>query len=203
MLPTIEHMTQPNRNVGDGSAAEFFIPFKKGSNLVASVEENLIIKIFPPFLNFQWESERLSLQQLWRKVETQTPEFLFQGEKDSWLYLIFSKLEGISFEQVWPIASEEEKTSILSQIGQLIGQLHQVPVGTLIQLEPKWEKFVLEQKQSCYSCHKNLNLPQHFTLEIDRYLTSVERYLPKHFNSCILTGEYTPENIILQRTDFK
>lgn len=177
------------------------IPLHKGSNLVASVGDNLIIKIFPPFLSFQWESERLALQQLWGKIGTQTPELLFQGEKNGWPYLIFTKLEGISLQEVWPIASEDEKNSILFQIGQLIERVHQVPVGPLTQLEPMWDQFVFEQKKACRTRHESLNLPQHFVLEIERYLQKVEPYFPRNFSPSILTGEYTPENLLLQKTE--
>lgn len=179
---------------------ESVVPIKRGSNLVAAVGNRLMIKIFPPFLNSQWESERLALQQLRGKIVTQTPELLFQGKKDGWPYLIFTRLEGISLEEVWVIASEDERNSILFQIGQLIQRVHQVPVGRLTQLEPKWDKFVLEQKQSCRIRHEKLNLQKNFVLEIEQYIQKVEPYLPENFSPSILTGEYTPENLLLQKS---
>jgi len=170
-----------------------------GSNLVAIADGNRILKVFPPFLKFQWESERLALRQLFGKISISTPELLHEGEMDGWYYLIMTKLEGESLKGIWPKLLEEEKRKKLHQIGSLIAEVHRINIGPLAELEPKWSLFISQQRKKAYARHEKLGLPIKFLEGIEHYLDENYGLIPSTFESVILTGEYTPENILVKK----
>lgn len=71
--------------------------FAEGTNIVFAYGENQVIKIFPPFHQSQFASERLVLKHLDGKLSLETPTLEHEGEVFGWPYLI-SKLEGTPWE---------------------------------------------------------------------------------------------------------
>ena len=51
----------------------------------------LILKLFPPFLRGQFESERISLAQLRGRLSVPIPEIVLEGERDRWPYLVITR----------------------------------------------------------------------------------------------------------------
>ena len=68
--------------------------FSDGTNIVFSYGEDKVIKIFPPFHQSQFESERLVLKHLDGHLSIKTPTLEHEGEIFGWPYIIISKLEG-------------------------------------------------------------------------------------------------------------
>lgn len=76
--------------------------FSTGTNLVVALDENLILKIFPPMLRHQFLSERAALSLLQGRLSIDVPEIVVEGERDRWPYLVMTRLQGTSGEEVWP-----------------------------------------------------------------------------------------------------
>lgn len=103
-----------------------------GSNLVASVGDTRVVKLFPPFLRYQWDSERVALAVLHGALApVVTPELLHVGELDGWPYLVMTRLEGVSLEDAWRQATAAEQVQLLGQIGALIAQVHALDPGPI------------------------------------------------------------------------
>ncbi len=183
-----------------GLAADDFRPLG-GSNLVAALGGRWVVKLFPPFLRFQWQSERLALRQLAGRLGTPTPELVHEAERDGWHYLVMTRLEGTSLEEVWPAASEADKVALLGQIGALIAEVHRVPVGALAALEPAWDAFLARQLAGCRARHERLGLPEPLRRELGSYLERAAAVLPRSSTHVLLTGEYTPENLLVTPRD--
>src|SRR3954454_374822 len=62
--------------------------FATGTNLVVSLDERLILKLFPPPLRSQFSSERIALSQLQGHLSVPIPEIVAQGERADWSYLV-------------------------------------------------------------------------------------------------------------------
>ena len=71
-------------------------PFAEGSNLVAALGSQYVLKIFPPMLRHQLVAERASLRQLHGRLSVTTPEIVVEGERDGWPYLVITRMAGVS-----------------------------------------------------------------------------------------------------------
>jgi hygromycin-B 7''-O-kinase len=178
------------------------IPFTDGSNLIASVADEFVVKVFPPFHRNQWESEFRTLKRLWTEdISIPIPRLLASGEReDGWTYVILSKLPGVTLESVWPQLSMADKVASMQQIGRMMARVHSVPVGELHDIDPPWEPFLQQQIAHCKNRHTRLKMPEWFLQEVDEYVASKITLLPNE-TPVILTGEYTPFNLLAEQVD--
>jgi len=179
-----------------------FQPFKDGSNLIAAMGEAWIMKVFPPFLRHQWISEYRVLQHLDGQLGLPIPRFFKAGneidEDDSgWTYIIMSRLSGVTLETVWPRLSEDDKVAVLRDIGAIMARTHSLPVGTLTTLEPEWNDFLSVQIQGCRARHTRLGMPPWFVNGVDDLVRESRSLIPDTFETVLLTGEYTPFNLLV------
>jgi hygromycin-B 7''-O-kinase len=171
-----------------------------GSNLVALLGDHRVIKVFPPFLRYQYESERATLRHLSGRLATPIPEVVVDAELSGWPYLIMSKLEGAPLSSVWGTCSGAERVGILREVGGLIAQVQAIEPGALAVLPPAWPAFIDAQVEGCRRRHERLGLPPHLLAQVERYLAATSDVLPARFAPAILTGEYTPGNLLMHRT---
>lgn len=182
-----------------GLPSEALIPFADGSNLIASVADQ-VIKVFPPFHRNQWVSEYRTLERLWaRDISIPIPRLWAHGERnDGWTYVVLSKLPGVTLESVWPELSLAEKIGCMERIGTIMARVHAVPVGELHDIDPLWEPFLQNQIKQYESRHQRLKMPEWFLTQVRDYVTSNVALIPKQ-SPVILTGEYTPFNLLASK----
>jgi hygromycin-B 7''-O-kinase len=173
--------------------------FATGTNLVVGLNDELILKIFPPFLRGQFISERISLVQLRGQLSIPIPEIVFEGERDQWPYLVITRLPGILGTEAWPALPEDQKERVLAQIGETIAEVQRVPVGDLSRIEPCWDQFMSKQIESCRARHQRLGLSQKYLDGLHDILRDAATLIPMNAPAVILTGEYIPENFLLSR----
>src|SRR5882724_3927702 len=104
--------------------------FSTGTNVVVALDEKHILKIFPPFLRFQFVSELGSLTQLRGQLRIAIPEIVVEGERDGWPYLVITRLSGVLGAEAWPSLPEQEKERVLAEIGETIAEVQRAPVGS-------------------------------------------------------------------------
>jgi len=173
--------------------------FTTGTNVVVALDEKLILKIFPPFLRFQFVSERGSLTQLRGQLRIAIPEIVVEGERDGWPYLVITRLPGILGGQAWPSLPEADKERVLAEIGETIAEVQRAPIGALARIEPDWGTFMRGQIAGCRARHERLGLPQKFLDGLDELLSDAAMLTALDRPPVILTGEYIPENFLLNR----
>lgn len=175
--------------------------FSDGTNLVAAVAGRIVVKIFPPFLRHQWESERRFLQAVpCDRIRIPIPALLASGIRpDGWPYVIVSLLPGASLEAVWGTFSHFEKARALEAIGTVMAEVHALPAGDLRQLPPEWNSFFAAQVAGCRARHVRLGLPSKLLPELDDFIQATLPLLSTDFTPRILTGEYTPFNLMAQQ----
>ena len=184
---------------GHGLACAAPHVFATGTNLVLALDEKLILKIFPPFLRGQFESERSTLALLHGQLSTPIPEIVAEGERDGWPYLVITRLSGVLGADAWPSLSEQDKERLLGEIGETIAQVQHVPAGPLSRIEPQWDVFVRGQIEGCHARHARFGLPQKFLDGLDEFLRGAAELVALDRPPVILTGEYIPENFLLTR----
>ncbi|NON93422.1 phosphotransferase, partial [Klebsiella pneumoniae] len=107
------------RDIADGHGLSWGTPhvFSTGTNLVVGLGDDLILKLFPPFLRPQFVSERGALAELRGRLGIPIPDLIAEGERDGWPYLVITRLAGTVGSEVWPSLSEAERERVLGEIG--------------------------------------------------------------------------------------
>lgn len=181
------------------------IPFRdfrtfgtESSNLIACVSGEFVVKVFPPFHRHQWESERRVLERIGSSgLSLPVPKLIAQGERpDTWTYVIMSRVPGQALEEVWPSLAQPEKAELLETIGRVMAQMHSIPVAGLSDLDPEWNGFLTGQREKCLARHRRLKMPEWFLAEVPQQVEeSLAAFLREE--PVILTGEYTPFNLLV------
>ncbi|MDF3054977.1 MAG: hypothetical protein K0Q74_884 [Gammaproteobacteria bacterium] len=175
--------------------------FSEGTNVVFAYGKNQVIKIFPPFHQNQYQSERLVLQQVQNKLPVKTPTLQYHGELSGWPYIVTSQLQGTLLETLWEGMSHANKATILSELGTLIKEVHALPIDGLEAIDSHWEQFIEKQIAHCVKQHQSNQLPEELLQQIPDFLDSAKAILPKINRPVILTGEYTPMNLLVKQLD--
>jgi hygromycin-B 7''-O-kinase len=116
--------------------------FSMGTNLVIALDQRLILKIFPPLLRHQFDSERAALARLHGGLSIPVPQIAFEGERSGWPYLAMTRMKGVNGKEAWAWLPEDQRERVLTQLGEIIAEVQRVPVGDLSQLQPQWEQFI-------------------------------------------------------------
>lgn len=173
--------------------------FPDGSNVIFAHGLDRVIKIIPPLLRNQFESERLVLKHLQHKLSIPTPELDHEGEFDGWSYLIMTRVEGETLEAVWGSLKFENKMTLMKEIGSLIYEVHSLGIQGLEPIDSHWKQFIERQISLCIERHRKNQLKEQLLSEIPEYLSASENLVPLKFQPVLLTGEYTPFNLLVKK----
>ncbi len=179
--------------------AETVMTYENGVNFCALVNSDTVIKIFQPELPHQWESDTRVLRHLQGRLSLPIPRFIDAGKlSNGQSYLVMSKVEGQLLIDVWSELSRPEKIQILSEIGRVMKEVHRIPIGELTTLPPEWNSFLQIQRARCLTRHQKQRMPEWFTTSLEAWLDSIPDKLSREH--VILTGEYTPFNMLVSKT---
>jgi hygromycin-B 7''-O-kinase len=184
----------PVRALCAGLGYDAVSPVAGGSNLIAELGREAFIKVFPPFERGQFESERRALAYLHGRVSFAIPQLVHHGTLDGWPYVITSRVAGVTLEDAWPRC---DRAAILHQLGAVVAEVHALDASSLADLDPPWPDFITAQRAGCAARHARLGLPAQLVAELDRYLAP----LPEPQPHVVLTGEYTPDNVMVIERD--
>lgn len=173
--------------------------FQDGTNAVFAYGNDKVIKIFPPALKEQYQNETLVLNHLRGKLAIEIPTIEYHGEIDGWPYIIMTRVEGTLLEGMWESLDQNNKILLMRELGALIREVHSLPVQGLEKIDCHWQKFIETQIKQCVDQHRAKNLPESLLQQIPKYLQSIENDLYQIDNSVILTGEYTPMNLMVKQ----
>src|SRR5205085_12255108 len=142
-----------------------------------------------------------TLLHLQGKAPIPIPELIaYDIRDDGWMYVVMTKLEGTMLENAWNECSHAEKADIMEQIGQLMAAIHSIPAELEL---TTWPDFIKKQVNNFFSRHSRQGMPQWFMSEVEAYVRNAIPLLPAEFIPVILTGEYTPFNLLVTRTKGK
>ena len=166
----------------------------EGTVLVALLGRELVIKLYPPFLRDHFAFERAMLAHLHGRLSLPTPRMLDSDEHAGWSFLVMTQLPGTPLDRVWPSLSQAERCEVLHSLGHLAGQVHGLPLGPMSDLAPRWVDFLQGQRESCHQRQQRTGLPAHLLAQLASFLQGPVPEGPE----VILTGEYTPFNLLHQ-----
>jgi len=175
-----EHSTEP------------VVQMSSGTVLVALLGRTLALKLYPPFLRDHFAFESAMLARVGGRLQVPTPLLLQTGEREGWPWLLMSQLSGEPLTAVWPTLNESAKCALLSTLGALAAEVHALPVGDMNRHAPLWADFLAAQRAGCHGRQQRTGLPPHLLQQLDSF---VEGDVPEG-QDVILTGEYTPMNLL-------
>ena len=174
----------------------------EGTVLVALLGQDLVVKLYPPFLRDHFEFECAALRALQGRLSVPTPKLVATGEREGWPFLVMSQLGGDSLLTVWPSLTLAQQCALLHDLGALAAEVHALPVQALhvqalnVQAlrahAPTWPEFLLQQRQRCLARQQRTQLPAHLLERLEVFLQGAVPTGP----DVILTGEYTPMNLL-------
>jgi hygromycin-B 7''-O-kinase len=179
-------------SIAQGHASAPVTPASDGTVLVGLVGEELVVKLYPPFLRDHFEFEQEAMQRLHGRLGVPTPRLVATGDRDGWPYLVMTQLAGEPLTRIWPTLGEPQKCELLAAIGKLEAEAHALPPGRLAQLAPDWDAFLQGQRSRCRQRQQRTGLPAHLLAGLDAFAAGEVPTGPR----VILTGEYTPMNLL-------
>jgi hygromycin-B 7''-O-kinase len=190
--------------LADLAAAQGFAgplrPCGLGSNLVCRVGDDRLLKLFPPIHRDQFLAEHAVLAHLaLHPPGIAVPDLLSAGERDGWTWIAMTHLPGTPLETLWPDLSEPERWFLLERLGEILARFQEVPVDGISALEPPWERFLPAQEVACRARQTQVKTPARLVSDLGRYLAATQDALPASFPPVLLTGEWTPENLLVSR----
>lgn len=108
------------------------------------------------------------------------------------------RISGVTLKALWSSFERADKTHIIEQIGAAMASAHAAPVGVLTSLDPEWNGFIREQRARCKARHASHGMPAWLIDHVDE-LIGAQRLEVDPSERVILTGEYTPSNLLVER----
>jgi len=170
------------------------VPAGAGTVLVALLGRERVLKLYPPFLRDHFVFERAMLVHLQGRLSLPTPQLVDSAEHAGWPYLVMTQLPGTPLDRVWPTLQQPERCAVLCTIGRLAAEVHALPPGPMPALAPRWGDFLQVQRERCPARQQRTGLPAHLLAQLEPVLQGPVPEGP----DVILTGEYTPFNLLHQ-----
>jgi hygromycin-B 7''-O-kinase len=170
------------------------VPAGEGTVLVALLGRELVLKLYPPFLRDHFAFERAMLGHLQGRLSLLTPHLVDSAEHAGWPYLVMTQLPGTPLDRVWPTLAQHERRAVLRTIGRLAAEVHALPLGPMPALAPRWADFLQAQRERCPARQQRTGRPAHLLTQLESFLQGPVPEGP----DAILTGEYTPFNLMHQ-----
>jgi hygromycin-B 7''-O-kinase len=174
--------------------------FSYGSNIVYSYNHELVIKLFPSYFNDQFDREVEVLQAIDGRIHlVETPKLISVGSLEGWNYLIMSELKGTLLIDLWDELTTKERAACSVALGKVIEEFHQVPTEHFSKINVNWREFIHRQYQNRLDNHADL--PPYLLQTLESYVD--ESYIDYNPDLKLLTGEYTPFNLLFNKVDGK
>ena len=178
-----------------------FTPYAAGGALVAAVSEDAVVKLVQPGYADEVEAELRALGWLeGADLPVPIPELLATGEEDGWTWLILSRLPGVSLDTVWDGLTPTERHRLASRIGALMGSVAAVQLPRPEQHAATWSAFLEAQRDGVVARHARLGMPDWFLAGLEDAVAHGLDALDPSARPIVLTGEYTPFNLHVERT---
>lgn len=163
------------------------------STVLVGLADDVVIKLYAPFLRDHFAWERGSLAQLHGRLSLPTPRLLGDGELQGWPWLAMTRLPGRTLDGVWDTLAEPQWLALLRHIGEVAAELHALPVEPMRALAPAWPTFMQRQRERCVARQQRTGLPPALLAQLPDFLQGPLPAGP----DVMLTGEFTPFNLLV------
>ncbi|MFX3673867.1 MAG: phosphotransferase family protein [Paenisporosarcina sp.] len=170
--------------------------FPMGGNIVYSIDDQMVLKLFSPFDSREFFIETDVIEKTdWNQIDIEVPKVLCKGTFEGWHYLIMTRVQGTLLIDVWNDLSHDERVTIATDLGKLIKQMHTLNIEVYEELDRNFDNWIMDQKKRVKNHHIKTGLASHIIDDVEDFVSSFET----SSEQVLLTGEYTPFNLIVNR----
>ncbi|MGG0177043.1 aminoglycoside phosphotransferase family protein [Gottfriedia acidiceleris] len=174
--------------------------FSYGGNIVFSIDGEIVIKLYPSYVNDEFIKEKQVLEFLNRRtLSVDVPKLISTGQFEGWSYLVMSELKGTLLIDVFDDLTFEEKKQIAFDLGKIISEIHDATISTKQDDYDLWKHFITNQLEQVENHHKNNGMNDDLFNQLTSYID--DKTLQGNVEIVLLTGEYTPFNLIMNKLD--
>jgi hygromycin-B 7''-O-kinase len=174
--------------------------FSYGATVVYSYKETYVIKLYPAYFKDQFVKEREVLESIHHNINVvETPKLVRYGMWEGWNYIIMTQLKGELLIDLWERFSPAEKLMLSQDLGKTIKEFHSIQTNNFTSIRVDWDAFIKQQLQNMKNHHQYAGLQEALLSDLDHYVE--EQYMNYHPQEVLLTGEYTPFNLMINKVD--
>lgn len=152
----------------------------EGSRILFEICGEKIVKIFSPVEREFCVNEAKYLNQLKGRLNVDTPGLVAEGLHHGYPFIVMEKLAGIPLKSIWSSRSVWEKKRILTQIADLLKELHSLPLSLMNSTESEWISFIKSRTDNLHKNHSEFGLDKTWT---DKFSAFIEKTEPVEFSS--------------------
>ncbi len=178
---------------GDGTDTAF------GSNIVFAVDEQHVIKLYPPYWRRLFEADLSVAEHVSGKLSIMTPEIDAYDALDGWPYLVMRRLQGISLAALWNTLGETEQLRLVAELAEVLAQLHALPTHDLPLLEADWPEFVMTRLHGCVRRHQEQGVSEPWLQQLPEYLAFAAPFYPSHFIPAMVSGDIHDYHLLVKQ----
>lgn len=171
----------------------------QGENIIFSIDERLIVKIFAPFRD-SYAREKAALEFFDGKLGIKTPAILYAGELEGWSYLVMTRLAGRSARETWPEMEARERVEIAASLGSILKRLHAYAAPTAEPaLNRDWQGFLKRQAEGCVERQRACGANPEWLESLPGFVADRLTLLPPEHKHVLLHGDVHTGNLLLER----
>jgi hygromycin-B 7''-O-kinase len=182
-----------------------------GTVMVVLVGQRAVFKLYPPFLHDHFAFEHAALAALAQhglgRFPVALPELLDAGSLHdsagaSWPWLLMSQLPGEVLTGHWAGLSEDQRCALLRHVGETMAAVHALPPEVVQPLARHalhggdWAAFIAVRRAACVLRQQRTGLPAHLLEQVAAFVSGPVP-MPGPGQTVLLTGEYTPMNLLV------
>ncbi len=174
-----------------------WVRFPSGEHPVFRLDECYVLKLVPAFWEFVLSRERESLRFLKAHPRIPVASVVACGAIEDWTYQISTLCAGTPMNVAWERMNRPQRLDMARRFGELLRQLHKLPVGALRPGGVDWPTFVDGQISGWQERHASRGVPAPLVEDGPLFLRAA-RALCDTDERVLLHGDLAPENTLVQ-----
>lgn len=177
-----------------------------GSNAVFIVDEQIVVKLFPPLFAHDYPAERDAFRLIGNTLDF-APKLMLEGtyhDQIDWPYLVMEFLAGQPIRDVRHLLDEPSRLALASELGTAVRAVHQIPLSGSTHLDPNpenWRQFLRGRRTHCLDELRTREiLPEPLIAEAGTFLEATRCLEPEPV-PCFINGDLTEDHLLLLPKD--
>jgi len=171
---------------------------ESGEHVVFLVDDRLIIKIYAPFRN-GFRREKSGLEFARGKTNLPIPEILFEGEIETFNYLVLTQQRGVLMSrEIWLGLETRKQSKVVSELAAGLKELH---LHNSEAIDFDWQNFIRHQAVVTFERQQSHGVNSKALERLPGYLEENLKLLPKDNSPVFLHGDIHFGNLRLIETN--
>jgi len=168
--------------------------YRQGTAVVHRIGD-LVLKVYPLIYAEDAELEAEVLVRLAVSAKVPSPRVVAKGQLEGWPYLLMTRIEGTRVEALWASMDATQRTSLMTELGELTRHLHETPGAGLPRADADWMTFRSRCRQRAVQKHMAGGLSAEREAVLSAYLTELDPEPEATSAQVLLHTELGPDHL--------